>query len=191
MIDNLRNRLKCYSYEPVSDDKDSDTRGQAAVLIPVTVSPDPGIILTVRHQHLNSHGGEVAWPGGKQDPGDLDLQYTALRESEEEIGLKPTDVEVLCQLRPFISKYGLLVTPYVGLVASQLELSANPDEIDAIFEVPLSYLEDDPRTDTNTIERHGEKHIIPEYHFQGHRIWGLTAMILHEFLRKGVGYDID
>jgi 8-oxo-dGTP pyrophosphatase MutT (NUDIX family) len=191
MINNLRNRLKRYTYEPVPDDKHSDSRGQAAVLIPVTVSPNPGVILTVRHQGLNSHGGEVAWPGGKQDLEDIDLKFTALRESEEEIGLKPADVEVLCQLRPFISKHGLLVTPYIGLVDSELEFSVNPQEIDAIFEVPLSYLEDDPRTDTNIIERHGEKHTIPEYYYQGYRIWGLTAMILREFLRKGVGYDID
>jgi len=191
MINNLRNRLKRYTYEPVLDDRDSSTRQQAAVLIPVTNSSEPGVILTLRHHLLNSHGGEVAWPGGKQDPGDIDLKYTALRESEEEIGLKPTEVEVVCQLRPFISKYGLLVTPYIGLIDPGLKLIANPEEIESIFEIPLSYLERDPRTDTNIIERHGEKHVIPEYLFQGHRIWGLTAMILREFLKEAVGFDID
>ena len=191
MINNLRNRLKRYTYEPVPDDRDSSTREQAAVLIAVTNSSEPGVILTVRHQRLNSHAGEVAWPGGKQDPGDDDLKFTALRESEEEIGLNASDVEIVCQLRPFISKYGLFVTPYVGLIDPGLRLVANPHEIDQIFEVPLAYLERDPRTDTNTIERHGEKHVIPEYQYDGHRIWGLTAMILREFLRKGVGFDID
>jgi len=191
MITNLKNRLKRYTFEPVPDDRDSSTRDQAAVLIPVTNSSQPGIILTLRHHRLNSHGGEVAWPGGKQDEGDIDLKYTALRESEEEIGLAPGEVDVVCQLRPFISKYGLFVTPFVGLIDPGIKLVANPDEIDAIFEVPLSYLERDPRTDTNVIERHGEKHVIPEYTFEGHRIWGLTAMILREFLREAVAFDIE
>ena len=191
MISNLRNRLSRYTYNPVPDDRDSATREQAAVMIPVTNSSEPSIVLTVRHQRLNSHGGEVAWPGGKKDADDPDLKFTALRESEEEIGLKPTDVEIVCQMRPFISKYGLFVTPYVGLIDPSLQMVANPDEIDNIFEVPLSYLERDPRTDTNIIERHGEKHVIPEYKFKGHRIWGLTAMILREFLKEGVGFDIE
>ncbi len=191
MINNLRNRLARYTFEPVTDDQDSAARTQAAVLIPVTNSSEPGVILTLRHPQLNSHAGEVAWPGGKYDAEDIDLAATALRESEEEIGLKASDVEIVCHLRPFISKYGLFVTPFVGLIDPGLKLELNPEELDGIFEVPLSYLERDPRTDTHTIERHGEKHVIPEYQYQGHRIWGLTAMILQEFLREGVGFDIE
>jgi 8-oxo-dGTP pyrophosphatase MutT (NUDIX family) len=116
--------------------------------------------------------------------------HTALRESEEEIGLATDQVEVICELRPFISKFGLLVTPFVGLVEKDVRFRCNEDEIANIFRVPLNYLLDDPRTDTHIIERHGERHSVPEYHYEGFRIWGLTAMILLEFMIHGLDMDI-
>jgi 8-oxo-dGTP pyrophosphatase MutT (NUDIX family) len=138
---------------------------------------------------MDSHAGEVAWPGGKQDPEDDNLAQTALRESHEEIGLAPDKVELVAELRPFISKYGLLVTPFVGLVQHPVRLTANPDEIDSIFEVPLSWLKGDPRTQTDVVSRHGETHQVPVYHFDGFRVWGLTAMILWEFMVEAMRVD--
>jgi 8-oxo-dGTP pyrophosphatase MutT (NUDIX family) len=138
---------------------------------------------------MDSHAGEVAWPGGKHDPEDGSLETTALRESHEEIGLLPERVTIVTELRPFISKYGLLVTPYVGLVEANVQLKANPAELDSIFQVPLSWLRSDPRTQTDIVSRHGETHEVPVYHYEGFRIWGLTAMILWEFMVKGMGVD--
>ncbi len=160
------------------------------MLLPIVMRERPALILTQRSSKLDAHGGEVAWPGGKKDESDESLVFTALRESEEEIGLRPGLVEIVCQLRPFISKFGLEVTPFVGLIPAGVELVSNDDEISSIFQVPLDYLLDDPRTDTDIIERHGERHVVPVYHYEGFKIWGLTAMILLEFMVHGLGLDI-
>ena len=153
--------------------------------------PEPALVLTQRSSTLDSHAGEVAWPGGKQDPEDDSLLTTALREAWEEIALPPQSCNVVAELRPFISKFGLMVTPYVGLIEEPVELSANPDEIEAIFTLPLSWLKDDPRTQTDVVSRFGETHHVPVYHYDGFRIWGLTAMILWEFMVKGMAVDLN
>ncbi len=183
----LVNNLKNYKAGTLLPDEQA--RGRAAVLIPIINKPEPTLILTQRAARMDSHAGEVAWPGGKQDPEDDNLAETALRESHEEIGLPPDKVQVVAELRPFISKYGLLVTPFVGLVQHPVRLTANPDELDCIFQVPLSWLKSDPRTQTDIVSRFGETHKVPVYHFDGFRIWGLTAMILWEFMVEGMGMD--
>ncbi len=187
MIEDIRKRLKRYQFVENPNVLD---REQAAVLLPIVNPANPSLVLTQRSGQLDSHAGEVAWPGGKRDDEDETLRHTALRETEEEIGLKRDRVEVVAELRPFISKHGLAVTPFVGLIEAEIEFQVNAEEIDSIFFVPLDYLLDDPRTDTNIIERHGERHVIPEYHYDGFRIWGLTAMILLEFLTHGMGMDL-
>ena len=194
MIKDIKKRLDDYKPAILSDSallNDSEPRAQAAVLLPIVNSANPSLVLTERSSRLGSHAGEVAWPGGKQDATDDNLQMTALRESEEEIGLAPQQVEVIAELRPYISKFGLLVTPYVGLISADVSFIANEDERASISHVPLDYLLDDPRAVTNVIERHGERHIVPEYHYQGYRIWGLTSMILVEFMTHGLGMDIN
>lgn len=193
MIKDIKKRLDGYKPALLNEAallKDSEPRTQAAVLLPIVNSSNPSLVLTERSARLGSHAGEVAWPGGKYDETDSNLQMTALRESEEEIGLAPQEVEVIAELRPYISKFGLLVTPYVGLISPDVSFIPSEDEIASIFHVPLDYLLDDPRAVTNVIERHGERHIVPEYHYDGYRIWGLTSMILLEFMTHGLGMDI-
>lgn len=189
MIEDLKRRLKVYSTDVVVDGQEK--REKAAVLLPVLTEPEPAVVLTQRSSNLDSHSGEVAWPGGKQDPDDDSLLTTALRETWEEIGLPPQSCNIIAELRPFISKFGLLVTPYVGLIEEPVELNANPDELEAIFKVPLSWLKDDPRTQTDIVSRYGETHRVPVYHYDGFRIWGLTAMILWEFMVKGMAVDLN
>jgi len=189
MIEDLKRRLKTYSTDVVVDGQRS--REKAAVLLPVLTQPEPALVLTQRSSNLDNHAGEVAWPGGKQDPDDDSLLTTALRETWEEIGLLPQSCNIIAELRPFISKFGLLVTPYVGLIEEPVELNVNPDELEAIFKVPLSWLKDDPRTQTDIVSRYGETHRVPVYHYDGFRIWGLTAMILWEFMVKGMAVDLN
>jgi 8-oxo-dGTP pyrophosphatase MutT (NUDIX family) len=189
MIESLIQRLNTYKPETLLEGEQG--RGHAAVLLGIVIEPEPTLILTQRASHMDSHAGEVAWPGGKRDPGDTSLQATALRETHEEIGLEPSEVDIIAELRPFISKFGLLVTPYVGLITGPVELNANLDELDSIFHVPLSWLKDDPRTQTDVISRHGETMKVPVYDYEGFRIWGLTAMILWEFMKEVMDVSLE
>lgn len=97
------------------------------------------VILTKRADHLNSHSGEVSLPGGKWELQDDSLMRTALRETHEEIGMEPHWVDVISTLPVAHTWQGIEVTPYVGIVAENLPLTPNPNELDAIFEVPLSF----------------------------------------------------
>lgn len=186
MLDKIRESLNSYRAPR------EDFQGQrAAVLIPVTCSQTPEVILTLRASGLSSHGGEVALPGGKHDVDDGSLLGTALRETQEEIGLSGEQIEILGSLKPFISRHGLQVTPFIGLIPEQAELVANNDELEAIFRVPIGYLFADPRSSTRVISRYGKTIRVPTYYYEGHKIWGLTAMILVEFLNVALGARIE
>lgn len=168
-----------------------EPRDQAAILIPVINAHAPELILTLRPTTMNAHGGEVAWPGGRIESQDQSLLDAALRETEEELGIRPRHVEVVGELRPFISKFGLLVTPFVGVLEEPVDIIPNPAEIESVFSVPVSWLIEDPRSSTDIIERHGERHAVPVYHYDGFKIWGLTSMILREFLNEAAGASIE
>ncbi|GAB4397454.1 MAG: CoA pyrophosphatase [Rhodoferax sp.] len=113
---------------------------QAAVLIPIVTHPQPTVLLTQRAAHLSTHSGQIAFPGGKCDPGDADAVATALREAHEEIGLDPTQVEVLGCLPTYVTGSMFHITPVVGLVAAGTPWRAHPREVSDVFEVPLHFL---------------------------------------------------
>ncbi|MFG6666307.1 CoA pyrophosphatase [Halomonas sp. HNIBRBA4712] len=187
MLEKLREALQHYRPKEMSRAK----LLQAAVLLPIVDRPDPTLLFTRRASHLSTHSGQVAFPGGKREPTDRDLYHTALREAEEEIALSPGAVEKVGQLSDVISLHGLCVTPWVGIIAPDLDLKADPGELDAIFEVPLSHFLDDKRTYTDVITVDGVAHYVPSYHVDGHVIWGLSAMMLVELLAEGFGMPID
>jgi len=164
---------------------------RAAVLLPIVDRPQPTLLLTRRASHMATHSGQVAFPGGKQEPQDPDLYATALREAEEEIALPPHQVKALGQLSDVISLHGIQVTPWVGLIPPDLPLKADPSELDAIFEVPVQHFLDDRRTHTDVITVDGVAHYVPSYHVDGYVIWGLSAMMLVELLAKGFGMPIS
>ena len=112
----------------------------AAVLIAVTDRANPGIILTQRPDWLRSHAGQVAFPGGKIDASDRDPIDAALREAEEEIALPRSDVNVIGAGDVYYSGSGFQITPVLAIIAPDLPLSANPDEVVDWFEVPMDFL---------------------------------------------------
>lgn len=186
MITTLRQRLREYRPRDLSLDLP-----EAAVLMPFTDSPEPDVILTVRSSAMPTHAGEVAFPGGKQHSGDPDLLATALRESEEEIGLKPDQVETLRQLSPVASRYGLKVTPFIGLVPEDVALVAEPGEIEAIFRVPLRFfLETEPDL-SSPLEFQGRSMRIPSYYYGDKCIWGLTAFMVLELINFAFDADVN
>ncbi|NLY13282.1 MAG: CoA pyrophosphatase [Gammaproteobacteria bacterium] len=179
MLDNVIQRIQNYSPRAVALPQDAR---EAAVLMPLTRSAHPELVLTLRARNLSTHGGEVAFPGGRRDPEDRNLIYTALREAHEEVGLAPSLVEVVGPLSQVVSRHGVKVTPYVGFVPAELEYRANADEIDSIFSVPLEFFASDPREITHRIDYLGRTWYVPSYHFAGYKIWGLTAVMVVELV---------
>lgn len=185
MLTIIRERL--VGFEPRSL---PDTSPKASVLIALTDHDDPHVVLTKRSATLSSHSGEIAFPGGKYDDTDADLLFTALREAEEEIGLAPEHVDVIGQLGQVRSKHGLQVTPWVGVIPSDIQFTANPAELDEIFTVPLSFFLADNRYATDEIRFKNKSLYVPAWEFNGHIIWGLTAYMLAELLNEGCGANI-
>jgi 8-oxo-dGTP pyrophosphatase MutT (NUDIX family) len=164
----------------------------AAVLIALTDNPiDPHIILTRRASHLSSHSGQVAFPGGMKDKTDRNLKHTALRESEEEVAMPPDEVEVIGKLNQVVSHMGVRVTPWVGIVSEHIELTANEDELDAIFRVPLRFFLKDQRHHTDVIPVEQQAIYVPCYHYDEFVIWGLSAMMLVDLFKTGLGADFS
>ncbi|WP_320824370.1 CoA pyrophosphatase [Reinekea sp.] len=166
-------------------------RPQAAVLVPLIMLPEPSVLLTVRAAHLNSHPGEVSFPGGMVEAVDRSLSATALRETYEEIGFEPTRFDVMGQLSTTLSKNGVLVYPIVGLALSAEGSQASPDEIAEIFTVPWSFFATQA-PELQSMDRHGFEFPIPHFYYQDKHIWGLTAMILLELINllEGTAWPI-
>lgn len=179
MLDELIHRMRDYSPRLLEAER---SYPEAAVLIPITRGDEPEVVLTLRASGLSTHGGEVAFPGGRRDPEDADLIHTALREAEEEIGLPPGLVEVIGPLSTLVSLHGIQVTPYVGLVPDFVEYQPNDGEIAAVFSVPLAFFRDDPREATHRIDYFGRSWYVPSYRFGEYKIWGLTAIMLVELV---------
>ena len=155
---------------------------QAAVLVPVTKTDGFGessIVLTVRSSNLKSHAGQVSLPGGTSEEQDRDLTATALRESYEEIGLRPEEVEVLGQLGELIMPSGFRVTPVVGIIENDLDYAANPAEVESIFLAPLSLVLDTEAYKRSTVTYRDVERTVLELDYGDYRIWGATAAILY------------
>jgi 8-oxo-dGTP pyrophosphatase MutT (NUDIX family) len=157
----------------------------AAVLVPLTERP-AGIymMLTERTHTVRDHPGQVAFPGGMEEPEDIDLVATALRESQEEIGLQPSQVEIIGYLPAQAVITGYAVLPVVGFFATDFEPVSDPREVAGVFEVPLDYLLD--KGNRIRVDRERKGVILPtyEYHYEGHRIWGATALMIRQLTGK-------
>ncbi|MBI4259963.1 MAG: CoA pyrophosphatase [Actinobacteria bacterium] len=153
----------------------------AGVLLPVLGTRRPSLVFTKRSEELSRHRGEISFPGGLRHAEDASLRETALRETEEELGVPREAVEVLGALEPvhtFVS--GILIVPYVGVLAARPEFLPSPGEIDEVLEYDLASLlaaeaEQSYHTELGTWTGHA-------YEMDGHVIWGATARILHGFL---------
>ncbi len=159
----------------------------AAVLVPIVQRERPTVLLTERTAHLSTHKGQVAFPGGRSDPEDLDAAATALREAHEEVGLEPGQVEILGSLPIYVTGSSFIVTPVVALVQPGFALQPNPYEVADVFEVPLDFLLNPAHHERHALQWQGlrrEWFAMP-YQDGVHQryIWGATAAMLRNFYR--------
>jgi len=186
MLRKIKTNLKGFNGSPPIEDLP-----KAAVLLAVTAEEEPQLIYTLRSNKVSSHKGEVAFPGGREEQNDSTLADTALREAEEEIGLDRNLVEVLGSLDTTVSRYGISVTPYVGIIPPNPNLDESSSEIESFFRVPISYLANDIRHRNDKVTEGGETFYMPAYKYNEYIIWGLTAMITVNFLKLALDKEID
>lgn len=155
----------------------------AAVLIAVTDRAEPGVILTVRREDMRTHAGQIAFPGGRIDPGE-DALGAALREGHEEIGLNPAAVDPVGPIEPYRTVTGFVVTPILAVVAPDLPLSPHENEVADWFEAPLRFLLDPANQTRQTALFQGRERHYYEILWEGRRIWGATAGMIVNLARR-------
>lgn len=156
----------------------------AAVLIPVTDRPEPGVILTQRPAWLRSHAGQVAFPGGKVDDGDESAIAAALREAHEELNIFPAQVEIMGVADIYHSGSGYSITPVVGIIPPDLAFLPNPEEVHDYFEVPLAFLLDPANSIKRQADWNGQQRSYYDIQWGERRIWGVTAGIIANLVRR-------
>lgn len=157
----------------------------AAVLVGVREGGQENVLFTRRHDRLAQHAGQVAFPGGGMEADDADMVDTALREAEEEIGLPRAAVTPLGFLDVFETTSGFRITPVVARVADAAPpLVPNAEEVAEVFEVPLGFFLDPANLRRYTMVYRGQRRSMVEFRFDGHRIWGATAAMLSNLLRR-------
>ncbi len=159
----------------------------AAVLIPVIDRPDPTVLLTLRTEKLSSHAGQVAFPGGKIDPGDASPAAAALREAHEEIGLEERFIELLGYSDTHLTTTGYRIAPMVARVRPGFTLTPNPAEVQDIFEVPLTFLMGPENHQRHSREWRGLTRSYYAMPFGDRYIWGATAGMLRRLYERLYG----
>lgn len=162
---------------------------QAAVLIAVTDGPQPGVILTQRPTTMRDHPGQVAFPGGKLEPGE-DAASAALREAHEELALHPDNVRLIGSTDIYQTGTGFTITPVVGVVPPDLPYIPNPREVEDWFETPLDILLDDRNWTHNEVMWRGQNRAFLEMQWHNFRIWGVTAAIIFNLSRRIAAKDV-
>ena len=161
----------------------ADTLFPAAVLIAVTDRADPGVILTQRTDTMSRHPGQIAFPGGRIDPGE-DVVTAALREAEEEIALSRGHVTVIGEADSYRTVTGFQVTPVIGIIPPDLVFTPSEAEVASVFEVPLAFLLDEANHVEATLEWQGHDRHYYEILWNDRRIWGATAAMIVNLARR-------
>jgi 8-oxo-dGTP pyrophosphatase MutT (NUDIX family) len=162
-------------------------RLEAAVLVALTAESAPRVLLGRRALHLPLHPGEIAFPGGKREPGDATPWVTALRETEEEVGLAQALVHPLGELSPLITRSGFEVHPCVARVPAALHLAVDSGEFDSVFMAPLEVFADRKVFRLESMSDGVRTRMVPHYQVGNDNIWGVTAAVLAQL--ANVAYD--
>ena len=155
----------------------------AAVLVAITNRAEPGVILTVRREHMRTHAGQIAFPGGRLDAGE-DAVAAALREAHEEILLEPEAVDVVGSIEPYRTVTGYVVTPVIGVIPPDLPLTPHEHEVADWFEAPLAFILDPANHVRQTALFQGRERHYYEIVWNDRRIWGATAAMIVNLSRR-------
>ena len=172
-----------FDLNPGSEEPDAASLQPAAVLVPIIAANALSVLLTERTQHLPSHAGQIAFPGGKTERNETPLE-TALREAHEEIGLDRAFIEPLGYLEPYRTGTGFIVTPVVALINSGYTVIANDDEVADVFEVPLAFLLDSANHRIDSRFWRGAERRFHAMPYEQRYIWGATAGIVRTLHRR-------
>lgn len=188
-IEQLVERLKAHTPKEIDVDYP-----EAGILVLVTRNAQsPSVILTRRAQHMSTHKGQVAFPGGKFDEEDETLEHTALRECHEEIGVESKHIEIIGQLSQVVSLHGIRVTPFVGLIDESVNFIPNLDELDSIFKVPMVFFSEAEPKRRDRMTYRDIALSVPSYDYfhegETYEIWGMSAIVMVELLN--IAFDAD
>jgi len=183
----LRDALARPPIEPPLEGDLPELRAQAdvaaAVLIAITDRPEPGVILTVRREHMRTHAGQIAFPGGRIDPGE-DPVAAAIREAHEEVLVPPELVDVIGAIDPYRTVTGYVVTPVLGVLPPDIALEPHEHEVADLFEAPLGYLLDPSNQQLRSALFQGRTRHYYEIVWNDRRIWGATAAMIVNLSRR-------
>jgi len=157
----------------------------AAVLVPLVLHDDITALFTQRAKRMTKHSGQISFPGGQVDDEDINAEATALRETEEEVGVNSTYIEVIGRLDTYVIRTGFLVTPVVGFLKPPFVITPDDHEVDEVFEIPLSFLMDHNNHQHHKRELNGQNRDYYAIPYEDRYIWGATAgmlMNLHDIL---------
>ncbi len=156
----------------------------AAVLIPLVDHKDGmTVLLTKRAQHLKTHSGQVSFPGGRCEPYDADAMATALRETEEEVGIEPSHVQILWAMEDYETITGFVITPVVAILQPTFNLKVDEGEVDEAFELPLDYILDESNHELQSRVWNDRKRYYYVLVNEKHNVWGATAAMLVRFAK--------
>jgi 8-oxo-dGTP pyrophosphatase MutT (NUDIX family) len=185
-ITNIKSNLlkygSCSSDFDLNPDMNLDQKFnflEASVLIPIlTFKKDLEILLTKRSNNLKNHPGQIAFPGGKKDQSDRSPIETALRETQEEVGLNPKNVEIIASLPSHKTATGFVIKPYLGLINQPFSEALRQGEVDEIFTVPYEYILNEKNFSIHTRKWNGSQRSYYVVPYGPYYIWGATARIL-------------
>ena len=185
-ITNIKSNLvkygSCSSDFDLNPDMDLDQKFnflEASVLIPIlTFKKDLEILLTKRSNNLKNHPGQIAFPGGKKDQSDSSPIETALRETQEEVGLNPKNVEIIASLPSHKTATGFVIKPYLGLINQPFSEILRQGEVDEVFTVPYEYILNEKNFSIQTRKWNGSQRSYYVVPYGPYYIWGATARIL-------------
>src|SRR6201996_7456347 len=199
LLEQLRARLpQTPQAVALRDDIDMDLAPQAApappvkaaVLLPIVLRDEPMLLFTRRTASLARHSGQVSFPGGRAEDGDLSPVETALRETFEETGIDPGHVTLAGYLDRYLTGTGFDIQPVVGVLAPGFALKPDPREVAQVFEVPLAFLLDPANRRRESRQIEGRERRFHAITWQEHEIWGATAAIIVDLVSRLDGISL-